>query len=86
MHLDGSPQGKTAFFRDPYLVAPAGQGPDYRGYPVVPGELVDSTFAKFADLGIPVFAHANGDASADMFVHALERPWTDATRFPRISS
>jgi len=73
MHLDGSPQGKTAFFRDPYLVPPAGQGPDYRGYPVVPGELVDSTFVKFADLGIRVFAHANGDASADMFVHALAK-------------
>jgi predicted amidohydrolase YtcJ len=73
MHLDGSPQGKTAYFRDPYVIPPAGQGPDYRGYPVVPAEVVDATFIKFADLGLPVFAHANGDASADIFVGALEK-------------
>jgi hypothetical protein len=73
MHLDGSPQGKTAYFRDPYLIPPAGQGADYRGYPVVPAETVDATFVKFADMGLPVFAHANGDASADIFVGALEK-------------
>ena len=73
MVLDGSPQGKTAYFREPYLVPPMGQGPDYHGYPIPPQEVVDATFIKFADLGIPVFAHANGDASADMFTGALEK-------------
>jgi len=73
MVLDGSPQGKTAYFREPYLVPPMGQGPHYHGYPIPPQEVVDATFLKFADLGIPVFAHANGDASADMFTSALEK-------------
>jgi predicted amidohydrolase YtcJ len=73
MILDGSPQGKTAFFRDPYWIPPAGQGADYRGYPVVSAEVVEAAFVKFADLGIPVFAHANGDASADVFIRALEK-------------
>ena len=50
-----------------------GQGPHYHGYPIPPQEVVDATFLKFADLGIPVFAHANGDASADMFTSALEK-------------
>ena len=30
--LDGSPQGRTAYLREPYLSAP-GQAADYRGYP-----------------------------------------------------
>ena len=82
MHLDGSPQGKTGYFRDPYFIPPAGQGPDYRGYPILPAEVVDATFVKFADKGIPVFAHANGDASADMFVHALEKAMASRDSIP----
>ena len=35
--LDGSPQGKTAWLTQPYLVPPAGQTPDYAGYPAFDG-------------------------------------------------
>jgi predicted amidohydrolase YtcJ len=31
--FDGSPQGKTAWFTKPYLVAPSGQDASYSGYP-----------------------------------------------------
>ncbi len=33
LNLDGSPQGKTAWLSKPYYKVPAGQKPDYLGYP-----------------------------------------------------
>src|SRR5262245_4707805 len=32
---DGSPQGETAFLTEPYFHPPAGQLPDYRGFPIL---------------------------------------------------
>lgn len=80
--LDGSPQGKTAYLRQPYFIPPEGLAADYRGYPVVSQEIANETFMKFADLGIPVFGHANGDASADMFVEALEKSMSGRKTVP----
>ena len=36
--FDGSPQGKTAWFTQPYLEAPDGQSKDYSGYPAFTDE------------------------------------------------
>ena len=72
MVLDGSPQGKTAYLTQPYKVPPKGTAHDYRGYPIMPAESVDGLFAKFIDAGVPILAHANGDAAADLFVNALQ--------------
>jgi len=72
MILDGSPQGKTAYLTQPYKVPPKGAAQDYRGYPIMPSESVDGLFAKFIDAGVPILAHANGDAAADLFVNALQ--------------
>ena len=76
MVLDGSPQGKTAYLTKPYEVQPHGQHADYRGYPIMPPASVDALFAKFIGAGIPILAHANGDAAADLFLDALAKSLT----------
>jgi predicted amidohydrolase YtcJ len=71
--LDGSPQGKTAYLSQPYLVPPPGQDASYRGYPIRPQSFVDAAIARFVPAGIPVIAHANGDAAEDMLIEAVAR-------------
>lgn len=69
--LDGSPQGKTAFLTKPYRVPPAGQSASYTGYPVMSAENVKRAIGEAAAGDIPVLAHANGDAAADMLIDAV---------------
>lgn len=69
--LDGSPQGKTAFLSQPYRVPPAGQPSSYVGYPTLPAEAVQRAINDAAANGIPVLAHANGDAAAQMLIDAV---------------
>ncbi|NBP08381.1 MAG: amidohydrolase, partial [Gammaproteobacteria bacterium] len=69
--LDGSPQGKTAFLSQAYRVPPAGQKKDYSGYPTLPAETVKRVIAEAAAFDIPVLAHANGDAAAEMLIDAV---------------
>lgn len=71
--LDGSPQGKTAFLSAPYAVPPAGRGSDYRGYPNLPEPVVRGAVTEALRRGIPLLAHANGDAAAEMLIDAVER-------------
>ncbi len=70
--LDGSPQGKTAYLTKPYLVPPLGQTADYRGYPAYAETELNGQVKHFLDAGIPILAHANGDAAADMLIRAVE--------------
>lgn len=69
--LDGSPQGKTAYMTKPYLHPPHGQDAAYRGYPNLPQPKVDELVASYFSKGIPIIAHANGDAAADMLIEAV---------------
>jgi predicted amidohydrolase YtcJ len=69
--LDGSPQGKTAFLSQPYRVPPAGQTKDYVGYPTLPAAAVERAISEATTRGIPVLAHANGDAAAQMLIDAV---------------
>jgi predicted amidohydrolase YtcJ len=70
--LDGSPQGRTAFFTTPYRV----EGPD--GQQNWCGELpfaqatVNGWFKQVYDLGLPLDIHANGDAAIDVALTAHE--------------
>ncbi|BBY63665.1 amidohydrolase [Mycolicibacterium helvum] len=70
--LDGSPQGRTAYFTTPYLV----DGPD--GQTNWCGELgfsqdtVNGWFKQVYDLGLPLDIHANGDAAIDVALAAHE--------------
>lgn len=68
--LDGSPQGKTAFWSKPLLTpGPEGEA-NWRGQPLFPPELVNKAAAEAFGKGIPVFAHCNGDAAIDMMIDA----------------
>lgn len=73
LSLDGSPQGKTAWFTHPYHVPPPGKGADYSGYPALPDDkanaLVEKAFANRWQL----LVHANGDAAIDQMIHAVSR-------------
>jgi predicted amidohydrolase YtcJ len=70
--LDGSPQGKTAYFTTPYLTGGPGGEKNWRGEPGFPEEYVKAFVKKVYDLGLPLNAHANGDAAIDMLLRAHE--------------
>ncbi len=72
LSLDGSPQGKTAWLSEPYVVPPPGQPTSYVGYPAIPEaderqQLVDLAFQNDWQL----LTHCNGDAAADALIEAV---------------
>ncbi|MHA7702634.1 amidohydrolase [Mycobacterium sp. ML4] len=70
--LDGSPQGRTAYFTTPYLVdGPEGET-NWTGELGFPQETVNSWFKRVYDLGLPLNIHANGDAAIDVLLAAHE--------------
>ncbi len=85
--LDGSPQGRTAFFTTPYLTGgPAGEK-NWTGEPTFPQDLANKMVKKVYDLNVPLIIHCNGDAAIDAFLEAYElarggdtsRPWNVTT-------
>jgi len=71
--LDGSPQGKTAYLTEPYYKPPHSEAKSYKGYPLIPQSEVSKWVKQYADLNIPIMAHANGDAAADMLIEAVKK-------------
>ncbi len=70
--LDGSPQGRTAFFTTPYLVdGPDGQT-NWFGELGFSQDTVNGWFKRVYDLGLPLDIHANGDAAIDVALAAHE--------------
>jgi predicted amidohydrolase YtcJ len=68
--MDGSPQGRTAFFTTPYLTpGPAGQR-DWRGEPTFPQPVLNEMVKKVYDGGATLFVHCNGDAAIDALLEA----------------
>ena len=70
--LDGSPQGKTAYFTTPYLTGGPGGEKNWRGEPPFPESQMKAWVKKVYDLGLPLNVHANGDAAIDMLLEAHE--------------
>ncbi len=70
--LDGSPQGRTAWRTQPYLIPPDGMGKDYLGYPAIP---LDSVVQLILEKGFAnnwqTLIHANGDAAIDQMIRTL---------------
>ncbi|MFT4712222.1 MAG: putative amidohydrolase YtcJ [Candidatus Azotimanducaceae bacterium] len=66
--FDGSPQGKTAWFTEPYYQVPMGRAADYSGYPA----FTDEEATKWIQLAFtnrwPLLVHANGDAAIDQLI------------------
>jgi predicted amidohydrolase YtcJ len=68
--MDGSPQGRTAFFTTPYLVdGPAGQKA-WRGESSFPQPVLNEMVKKVYAGDAPMFVHCNGDAAIDAFLEA----------------
>lgn len=69
--FDGSPQGKTAWFTQPYVQVPAGQKKTYAGYPA----FTDAEALKWFTLAYKnhwqMLTHANGDAAIDQLIRTV---------------
>jgi predicted amidohydrolase YtcJ len=70
--IDGSPQGRTAYFTEPYLTGGPGGEKNWRGELTAPQEVVNKAVKAVYDLGLPLDLHANGDAAIDAFFTAHE--------------
>lgn len=70
--LDGSPQGKTAWFTTPYLVpGPSGEK-NWSGEPGFSTNIAKNMLKSCYKAGIQAFVHANGDAAIDLLIQAHE--------------
>jgi len=67
---DGSPQGKTAYFTEPYLTGGPSGETNWRGTPTVTQEHMNEVVKKAYDNGAQVLVHCNGDATIDMLLNA----------------
>ena len=71
--LDGSPQGRTAWRTQSYLIAPDGAKEGYLGYPAIPNDsLVISIYEKGFKNNWQILTHANGDAAMDQMIRSIE--------------
>ena len=69
---DGSPQGKTAYFTQPYLTKVEGCEKDCTGLPSLSQDTLNDLFKLAYQADNQLFIHANGDASIDMVIKAHE--------------
>jgi len=66
--LDGSPQARTAWLKEPY----EGET-EYRGYPTLTDGQVEERLRKAVEYGLQPMAHCNGDAASEQFLTAWEK-------------
>ena len=69
--FDGSPQGKTAWFTQPYLIPPAGQNYDYSGYPAFNDEAALALLQLAYKKKWQLLVHTNGDAAIDQLINLV---------------
>ncbi len=70
---DGSPQGKTAYFSEPYLTeVPGCDHGDCVGFPTIDQQQFNAFILKTFQQGIRPFVHCNGDATIDMYLQAID--------------
>lgn len=85
--VDGSPQGKTAYFTTPYLTGGPGGEENWRGEPTITQDELDQLVKLVYTMNVPLIVHTNGDATIDMFLDAyekarggdFEKPWNVTT-------
>lgn len=70
---DGSPQGKTAWLTQPYLVPPEGQRKDYKGFPIFTDEVLYADLKTIFSKNITAQLHVNGDAAIDQALRVIEK-------------
>jgi predicted amidohydrolase YtcJ len=85
--IDGSPQGRTAFFSTPYLTGGPGGEKNWKGELTFPQSTVNQMVKRVYEMNVPLILHCNGDASIDAFLNAYEfargsdysKPWNVTT-------
>ncbi|WP_454045959.1 amidohydrolase [Chryseobacterium sp. Marseille-Q8038] len=70
---DGSPQGKTAWLTQPYLIPPEGQSKDYKGFPIFTDETLYNDLKILFQNHITAQLHVNGDAAIDQAIRVIKR-------------
>ena len=70
--IDGSPQGRTAFFTKPYLTGGPGGEKNWKGELSFPEPVIAKAVKAVYDLGVPLNLHANGDGAIDAFLRVHE--------------
>lgn len=81
---DGSPQGKTAWLTQPYLVPPEGQGTDYKGFPIFTDSTLYSDLKTLFQNHITAQMHVNGDAAIDQAIRVISRLKSEGTYKPEL--
>lgn len=76
--LDGSPQGRTAWMREPYV----GEQ-EYLGYPTLTDQQVYERVCTAADHNMQLLAHCNGDRAAQQYLDAIERAAAEGRKLSR---
>lgn len=71
--IDGSPQGKTAYFTTPYLTGGPGGETAWLGELSFPEDVITKAVKRVYAMGVPLNLHANGDAAIDTFLRAHEQ-------------
>lgn len=70
---DGSPQGKTARMKEPYLTEVHGCAHDCRGISIVNQEQLDQLVNTIYQSGVQLFIHCNGDEAIDMLLSSHKK-------------
>lgn len=70
---DGSPQGKTAWLTQPYLVPPEGQTRDYKGFPIFTDSVLHEDLKTLFQNNITAQLHVNGDAAIDQALRIIQQ-------------
>jgi predicted amidohydrolase YtcJ len=71
--IDGSPQGKTAFWTKPLLTGGPNGEKDWVGQPLFPKETIERLYSLATQKTIQIWSHANGDAAIDLVIGAAEK-------------
>ena len=74
MILDGSPQGRTAWMKEPYESEKQNtieNKEDYKGYPAMKYDDIVKNIEYAKENDLQILAHCNGDAAAEEYIKAL---------------
>ena len=66
--LDGSPQGRTAWMRTPYV-----NDENYYGYGTMQDQEVERIIDKAYTNNLQILAHCNGDRAAEQFIYCIKK-------------
>ncbi|MGX5817218.1 amidohydrolase [Chitinophaga lutea] len=72
MTFDGSPQGKSAWLTQPYLIPPDGEKPGFKGHPIYTHEAAYKGLKNIFAHGMQAHIHCNGDAAIDEGLNLID--------------